>query len=404
MSLNNFITVKNAIKIIENRKFSFSTEYIPLEKSNRRILSENIEVLLNVPPFSRSAMDGYAVRAIDTSNSLPTNPTYLEVVDEIGAGENSKITLKPFETVKIATGAPMPSGSDAVIMHENTEESGSEIKIIEKVERHQDMALTGEDLKKGEVILKKGQILNPNQLALIASAGYSRINVVKKPVVNVINTGNELVDPTTNLEPGMIINSNKYALKGLVEDSLSVPIMSTCADDLEIMVKQLKSCLKECDVIITTGGTAISKGDIVVDAVEELGEILIHGVSIKPGKPFGFGIIDKKPVFMLSGYPVAAAVQFDIFVRDKLLNMQRINRKIELLNVKAGSDVRSAPGKYNVIRAWLNGETVTPIRTKAGINKSITQSNCYILTDENTGKVQKGEICQVLPYKNLNIC
>ena len=404
MSLNNLISVKKATEIIENIKFPLATQNIPLETAYGRVVAEDIRASLDAPPFDRAAMDGYAVRSKDTTQSSTENPVNLEVVDDIGAGESANLKLKPDQAVRIATGAPIPPTADAVIMKEHVEESDFQIKVTGRVTVHQDVALKGEDFHKGELLLNKGQSLNPNQIALLASAGCNHVKVIKKPLIGVINTGNELIEPTNDPEPNMIINSNKYALKGLIEECLAISCQSLSKDNLEDMIRQLKYTLERCDAVITTGGTAISRGDVVLEAVQELGTILLHGVSIKPGKPFGFGIIDGKPIFMLSGYPVAAAVQFDFLVRSTLFKMQGIKFKMNLKEFKLGSDLKSTGGKYTVLRAHLDNETVYPIRTKAGINKSITNSNCYLIIDEHTRKVKKGEICPVLRYKDLKIC
>jgi molybdopterin molybdotransferase len=382
MYSSNLIPVKNALQIIENIKITLNKESILLEEANTRVLAEDIEVLVDVPPFDRSAMDGYAVIAGNTSHASPSNPIYLEIVDEIGAGSVSKHALSNGQAIKIATGAPMPAGSNAVIMEEDIEQRDNKIKITKSVAFNRDVALKGEDLKKGEIILKEGQILGPHHLSVIASSGYDKVKVFKKPKIGVIITGNELVEPTAHLEPGKIPNSNRFALKGLVEESLAVPYIKHCKDDLHTMVNELQDYVEKVDVVITTGGTAISKGDVVVDATGKLGEVLFHGVAIKPGKPVGFGIINNKPVFMLSGYPVAAAVQFDIFTRNYILKMQNISKKFDLIKCTAGDDIRSAEGKCNIIRAKLEGDTVYPIRTKAGINRSVIMSNCYIFVDE----------------------
>lgn len=404
MSLNNLISFKTATKCIENLKFPLANQIIPLEVAYRRVVAEDITALLDAPPFDRAAMDGYAVQSQDTNGSSTENPVQMDVVDDIGAGESSNIKLNKNQAVRIATGAPIPTGSDAVIMKEQVEESSSGIIVTGKVNPHQDVALKGEDFQTGEMLLRKGQLLSPNQIALAASAGHQQLKVIKKPVIGIINTGNELIEPTINPEPDMIINSNKYALKGLVDECLATSHQYLCKDNLDDMINQLKDVLKKCDAIISTGGTAISKGDVVLEAVQELGEVLLHGVSIKPGKPFGFGVIDGKPIFMLSGYPVAAAVQFDFFVRPKLFKMQGIQFNMNLKEFMVGSKVKSGRGKFTVIRAYLDDETVHPIRTKAGINKSITNSNCYLIMDENTGKLEKGDFCPVIKYKDLKIC
>lgn len=399
------IPVKEAFKIIENIKTKPKKERITLEKANSRVLAEDITVLVDVPAFDRAAMDGYAIRAEDTSKASKTEPVHLKVVDEIGAGSVYPSILKRGEALRIATGAPMPQGSDAVVMHEHVKLSGNMIEIVTPLKAKKDVALQGEDLQKGKTILRAGQFLGPHHVALIASSGHKTVEVFKKPEIAVITTGSELVEPSKDLKPGKSINSNRYALKGLVEDALAVPHLTSCPDNMETLLGTLEHAAKNYDSVITTGGTAMSRGDLVVDAVNTLGEVLIHGVSTKPGKPVGFGVINRKPVFMLSGYPVAAAVQYDSFVRNYILRMQNIHKKFQLTECTAGSDIRSSKKKQNVIRANFNENegVVYPLKTKAGINKSIVLSNCYIIAEEGVGNIKKGEKCKILKYSSLKV-
>ena len=403
---SNMLKVQKTQEIIERFEFKVEKEIIDLKYGNSRVLAQEIIVMVNVPPFNRSAMDGYAVIADDVSNVLDSNPKYLKVVDAVSAGDISKHKLKSGEAIQIATGAQMPSGATAIIMDENVERVNEEIKVTSPVSYNNDVALLGEDLKKGELILSKGQILGAHHLSVIASAGYKEVEVYKKPNIGVIITGNELVEPSIDLKPGMIINSNRYALKGVIEDSRAKSYIVQCPDDREKLTDKVVKAAKEYDAIITTGGTAISKGDLIVGIIEELGEVLVHGVSIKPGKPFGFGIINETPIFMLSGYPVAAAVQYDIFVRNFILKLQNIFKEYNFIRTTAGENVRSSPDKYNVIRANFKEKenNVYPIRTKAGINKSILTSNCYIIAEEGTGKIKKGDKCWIMKYSSLKVC
>ena len=235
-----FIPVKEAFKIIENIKTEPKKERITLEKANSRVLTEDITVLVDVPAFDRAAMDGYAIRAEDISKASETEPVHLKVVYEIGAGSVYPSTLKKGEAVRIATGAPMPQGSDAVVMHEHMKLSGDVIEIDTPLNAKKDVALQGEDLKKGETILKKGQFLGPHHVALIASSGHKTVEVIKKPEVAVITTGSELVEPSKNLKPGKSINSNKYALKGLVEEAMAVPHLTSCPDNMETLLGKLE--------------------------------------------------------------------------------------------------------------------------------------------------------------------
>ena len=403
---SNMLNVQQTLKIIKKFNLTVEKEIIDLEDGNSRVLAQEIEVMIDVPPFNRSAMDGYAVLSNDLSSASESNLKYLKVVDEVGAGSISNHHLKSGEAIQIATGAQMPECADAIIMEEDVKRSEGKIRVISPVKYNNDVALLGEDLKKGEVILREGQILGPHHLAVIASAGYKEIKVYQKPQIGVIITGNELVEPSINIKPGMIINSNKYALKGVIEDSRAVSHIIQCQDNEKKLMNAVAAAVKKYDAVITTGGTAISKGDLIVGIIEELGEVSVHGVSIKPGKPFGFGIVNKTPVFMLSGYPVAVAVQYDIFVRNFIFKLQNINKEINMITCIAGENVKSSSDKYNVIRANFieNEGIVYPIQTKAGINKSILMSNCYIIAEEGVGKIKKGEECNILKYRSLNVC
>ncbi len=268
---SNMLNVQKTREIIDEFEITLEKEIIDLEDGNSRVLAQEIIVMIDVPPFNRSAMDGYAVITNDVSNASETNPKYLKVVDEVGAGNISKHHLKSGEAIQIATGAQMPSGADSIIMEEDVEKNKDNIQVISPVGYNNDVALLGEDLKKGEVILLNGQILGPHHLSVIASAGYKEIAVYKKPQIAVIITGNELVEPSIDIKPGMIINSNRYALKGVIEDSLAVSHIEHCEDNRKKLINQVIEATKKYDAVITTGGTAISKGDLIVGIIEELG-------------------------------------------------------------------------------------------------------------------------------------
>lgn len=404
MFLSELIPVKYALKIIDNIEVKLDIERISLKEAYNRVLAEDIESLLDSPSFDRSAMDGYAIKAEDTFGFSETNPAYFKVVDRIGAGDVSKVTLKSGETVKIATGAPIPKGADAVVMEEYTYEKNDKLEVSTTLTPGENVAPFGEDFKKGDELLRAGKLLSPHDIGLITSAGHDTVNVFKKPKICVITTGNELVMTKSEIKDAKIINSNYYTLKALVESTLAVPDVTHCVDDAEKVEEQIEKFLKSCDAIITTGGTAISKGDVVVDVVDGMGEVLIHGVAVKPGKPVGFGVINGTPIFMLSGYPVASMVQFDVFVRDALLKMQNIHRKPPIIKKIASRKITSALGRTEYIRAKIEGDFVSPLKIKgSGIIRSMVESDCYILIEENVEGINEGEECDVLLYDALKV-
>ena len=404
MFLSELIPVKDALKIIDSIEIKPDIERIPLEEAYNRVLAEDIKALLDSPSFDKSAMDGYAVKAEDTFGFSESNPAHLKVMDRIGAGDTSKIVLKQGEAIKIATGAPIPEGANAVIMEEYTYEENDNLEVSKTLFPGENVAPFGEDFKKGDELLKSGKLLRPQDIGIISSAGHDTVNVFKKPRIGVITTGNELVMSKSEIKGAKIINSNYYTLKALIESTLAVPELTHCVDDAQKVKEQIKRFLESCDVIITTGGTAISKGDVVVDVVDEMGEVLIHGVAIRPGKPFGFGVINETPIFMLSGYPVASMVQFDVFTRNYLLKMQNICKKFPIIKKIASRKVASTLGRTDYVRAKTDGNHVCPLKIDgSGIIRSMVESDCYILIEENVEGINEGEECDVLLYDSLKV-
>jgi molybdopterin molybdotransferase len=404
MFLSKLIPVKDALSIINTIEVKSDIQKISLEDAYNRVLAEDVEALFDSPSFDRSAMDGYAVKAEDTFGFSDSNPAHLKIVDRIGAGEKSQVTLKNGEAVKIATGAPIPQGADSVVMEEYTYEQDNILEVSTALTPGENVSPRGEDFKQRDMLLKTGKLLRPQDIGIITSAGYSEINVFKKPKIGVITTGNELVMPKSKLNEAETINSNYYTLKALVESTLATPDVTHCVDDARKVEEQIERFLKSCDAIITTGGTAISKGDVVIDVVNEMGEVLIHGTAIKPGKPFGFGVINETPIFMLSGYPVASMVQFDVFVRDALLKMQNIHRKLPIIKKRSSRKIASSLGRTEYIRAKIDGNSVSPLKIKgSGVIRSMVESDSYILIEENVEGIGEGEECDVLLYDSLKI-
>ncbi|MBW4256263.1 gephyrin-like molybdotransferase Glp [Methanobacterium subterraneum] len=402
MFLSQFTTPDDAKKIITDSLKTSAVEEIPLEKAYQRVIAQEVISTLNSPPFDRSAMDGYAILAEDSFSHSEANPFHLKVVDRIGAGEKSNLKLKSGEAIKIATGAPIPAGANAVVMEEYTHEEDDTLEVLTSVVPGENVSPAGEDFNKGDLVLKKGKLLGPAELAIIASAGFSKVKIFKKPKIAVLITGSELVMPKNILEGAEVINSNHFTIKSMVESCLAIPKVLHSIDSAELVEEIFEKLLDEYDALITTGGTAISKGDVVVDVAEKLGDVPIHGVSLRPGKPFGFAQIHGKPVFMLSGFPVAAMVQFDVFVRQALFKMQGLTFKPLLVQKKATRKIPSTLGRIDYIRAKIEGQMVRPLKIKgSGIIKSMVESDSYIIIPENLEGIEKGAECEVLPYHSL---
>ncbi|ACV25211.1 molybdopterin molybdotransferase MoeA [Methanocaldococcus fervens] len=360
-----------------------------------RISAEDIKSPIDLPYFNKAAMDGYAVKAEDTFGASETNPIILNLVD----GDE----IFPGEAKKVFTGEELPKNTDAVVMKEFCNEVDDFVEIYKSVHPNENVSRIGEDVKKGEVILKKGDVINPYHLNMLASLGIKEVKVYNLSF-GIIATGDELIslNEIKNIEKdikkikGKIINSNSYMLYGLVKNlGFNAKIYGIIEDDKEKLKKAIKTALNENDILLITGGTSVSERDITVETVKEIGDVLVHGVNIRPGKPFGFGMVNGKPVFMLSGYPVASAVQFELFIQRFFVKRKKI-----ILPLKR--NIASELGRVDFVRVRVDKE-VEPIRiTGSGVISSLIKGDGYILIPENVEGYEKGEFVDVYLTKIIS--
>lgn len=396
-------SVQNATKLIsENLKLT-DIEEISIHDAHKRVLAEDIMAFHDSPPFDKSAMDGFAVIAENTFGTSQSAPKELKIIDAIGAGDFTEKTVSEGEAIVIATGAPIPNGANAVIMKEYTTTDGDDLTIYSQVTPGENVSPKSEDIKKGEKILDKNTFIRYQELGLIASAGYDKVKVFKKPRVKVIITGNELVEPTKEeIDKAKIINSNQFTIKSMIEDSGAVAEIGHAGDSFDEVKEAILEASKDFDVIMTTGGTAISKGDVVLDVVDDIGEILFHGVAMRPGKPAGAGIVNDKVIFTFSGQPVAAMGQFDVFARKYLFEMQGRSFDFHVVKRESQLKVPSQLGRTDFIRAVSDDEYAKHVLNRgSGIIRSMVEANSYIIIDENDEGYQKGDIVDVVFFDSL---
>ncbi|WP_407374367.1 gephyrin-like molybdotransferase Glp [Methanobrevibacter sp.] len=403
MFLSKLDSVKNASNLIaENQKLT-GTEEISIYEAHKRVLAEDIMAFHDSPPFDKSAMDGFALIAEDTFGAGQSAPKQFKIIDSIGAGDFSDKTVSNGQAIVIATGAPIPDGANAVLMKEYTTEDGEDLTIYSQVVPGENVSPKSEDIKKGQKILDKNTFIRYQELGLIASAGYDKVLVYKKPKVKLIITGNELVEPTKEeIDKAKIINSNQFTIKAMVEDSGAVCDIDHAGDSYDEVKEAILNASKDYDVIMTTGGTAISKGDVVLDVIDEIGEILFHGVAMRPGKPAGAGIVNDKMVFTFSGQPVAAMSQFDIFARKYLFEMQGRSFDFNIVSRISELKIPSQLGRTDFIRAVSDNEHAKHVLNRgSGIIRSMVEANSYIIIDENDEGYQKDDIVDVVFFDSL---
>ena len=314
------IEISEAIKIIEREIDLLGSESIDLSDAIRRVLAENIIADTDLPPFDRSQMDGFAVLAADTKKA----PVTLKIAGESAAGRGWHHTMKSGDAVRIMTGAPVPAGADAVQKVELTKDLGDIVEIREPVQKGMAIVKKGAEIKKGSVVLTLGEVVTENMVAAIASFGYAKVKVLKRPRIAILATGSEIVDVSKKPGRDQIRNSNSVMLKVLAERAEAiVETFPIASDELSNLKSQIKIAIKSADILIITGGVSVGKYDLTKLALTELGgKIFFDKIKLKPGKPAVFSKINKTLVFGLPGNPVSAAVTFYLFVRMAILQMQ----------------------------------------------------------------------------------
>lgn len=376
-------------------------EEISLLKSWNRVLAENIIADMNIPPFNRSIVDGYAARAEDTFGADENSPVVLHVCGKVNIGELPKTIVKKEDVVEIATGAPMPKGADAVVMLEHTHRKGTSLTVTCAVAKGENLMKAGSDIKKGETLLKKGQLLGSREIGLLAALGKGQAKVYITPRISVLSTGPELIEPGSKLPPGKIYDINAYTLSAAVLESGGKPVyMGVYPDKAEELRRALMQALASSDMVVTSGAVSVGPKDIMPKTLGSLGEpgIILSGVAIKPGKPFTVASAVGKAVFSLPGHPTSALLTFILFVRP-LIQVMSGREAVKPPEVKAYASVRmfSAKGRRTFIMVKLkknNSEELIADLMPSGLSGAITtleRADGFVEIPENVQFIDAGD-------------
>ena len=377
-------------------------EEVPLQSALGRVLASNLTAVMDDPPFPRAAFDGYAVRARDTFGASRSSPIILKVIGEVKAGETPRVSVGEMEAVRIATGAQLPDGADAVLALEDSKELDGSVEVYKQVSVGTNVDPPGADFRKGEVFLEAGRVLGGFELLAIASQNITTVNVWKRPRVAVIATGDELVEPGTPLEQGKVVSSNRFMIEGLLKDVADVHYLGIVKDEEEAIMEAVRKAMKY-DAIVTTAGTSVGKRDLIPKVLEELGgEIIVHGIAIMPGKPTLLGLLDGKPFVGLPGYPVSASIvvmEVLLPVVDKMAGI-RGRRVWNTVKARLVRRIPSRPGIRHYVRVKLEGGSepyeAEPIRiTGSGIVSSLVKAQGIVVVPEDLEGYEKGELVEV---------
>jgi molybdenum cofactor synthesis domain-containing protein len=352
---------------------------------------------MDVPPFSRAGMDGYAVRAADTAEANRATPKTLDRIGVVYTGQVSGRVVEPGCCVEIATGAPLPEGADAVVMVEDTTSDGDgHIRIFTAVAPGQNVGRQGADISAGQTAIRSGDYLNASRIGAIAAIGLIEASVFAKPRVAILSTGNEIVDPGGPIEPGQIYDINRFTLTAVISEHGGVPEPHrTAADSLDDLRRAIDECL-EADMIVFSGGSSVGERDLVMDAIAARGKVLFHGVSIKPGKPTAFALIGDTPVFGMPGYPTSCLSNAYILLVPALRAMARLPpHRVKIVTLPLAARITSVPGKHQIYTVRIDGDRVSPAFKASGDITSMSLADGYIEIPADVEAIEAGTTVEV---------
>ena len=398
----------NSMSVAQARKYIrdylspvITKECLPLRSALGRVLAEDILSPCNVPNHDNSAMDGYAFNADDTNAG---GRTTLRVLGTAFAGKAFAGQAQRGECVRIMTGAVMPQGTDTVAVQEKVTVEGEQISFVDGPRRGQNMRYAGEDLKLGQVVLAAGHLMRPADLGLIASLGIGEVKVYRRLRVAFFSTGDELASIGQTLQPGQVYDSNRYTLYGMLSRlGVEVMDMGVVRDDPQLLEQALLEASSSADVILTSGGVSVGEADFMKQLLEKLGQVVFWKIAMKPGRPLAYGKVGKAHYFGLPGNPVSVMVTFYQFVRDAMLVLmgQATPAQTPLLNAICTDEIKKFTGRTEFQRGVLFVGSdrlwkVTPIGNQgSGVLRSMSEANCFIVLDENTGNVASGSTVPV---------
>ncbi|MEE8046076.1 MAG: gephyrin-like molybdotransferase Glp [Dehalococcoidia bacterium] len=392
-----------------------SVEDAQLVESMGQVLAEDLVASFDIPPLANSAMDGYAVRAADTQGASQESPVELPVTGVVAAGQLPDHALEAGTAIRIMTGAPVPDNADAVVPFEDTDElerreiggSHEAIAIRLQAETYDNVRGAGEDVEKGTTVFERGQILRAGEIGVIASLGHARVRAIRRPVVAIVSTGDELLEPGEAHQPGKIYNSNAFSIAAMVTRYGGVPrIMGIARDTVESLERALEKAL-DADLVVTSAGVSKGDYDVVKDVLSSKGEIALWSVRMRPAKPLAFGVLERKdgtkvPHLGLPGNPVSAMVAFEQFGRPAIRLMMG-KPQVDKPSVEAIMDdpIRNFDGRRVYARVYVYRDESGVYRARStgnqssGVLSSMAQANGLAICPDDIGMINAGETAKV---------
>jgi len=407
------VSLDEAMQILKQQFYAkpVGIEQVSLPQAHQRVLAKDVKAPLNVPPFSRSTVDGYAVKAESTFGADEEHPITLKLLGCVTIGKMPNIVVEEKTTVGIVTGAPLPSGADAVVMMEYTIQKNSLVSIYRPVSKGENVMEAGSDIRKGETAIKKDQTLSSRDVGVLSALGFTKVDVYKRPRVAVISTGAEIVEPGDPLPLGKIYDINAHTISAAVQEcggqSLNFGIIPDKIDELKAV---LKKALNSADIVITSGGVSVGPMDVVPKVLNMLGKpgVIISGIAIKSGKPTTIAIVDGKPIFSLPGHPTSSLLIFHILVRSIILKIAgRRQEPPFTLKATTSEKMFQAKGRrtfvmVNLIRDRAGKSLAQPVLLGlSGAITTLSKADGFVIIPERRQFINAGEEVTVYLFKPL---
>lgn len=373
------------------------TERVPIREAAGRVLAAAAVSTVDVPPFDRAAMDGYAVIAEDTFGAGRYEPKVLRAVEKVYTGQVPTRSLARGECTEIATGAPMPQGADAVVMVEETEKTGDdEVRVFTPVYPRQHVGRRAADIAEGQPLLDAGVLLTPSRIGALAATGLIDVEVFAKPRIAILSTGNEIIEPGRPLGPGQIYDINQFTLSAIIASHGGTAITGPTAPDSLPELKAALDAAAAHDVIVFSGGSSVGERDLILDALQQIGEVIFHGIAVKPGKPTVFGVLHGTPVFGMPGYPTSCLSNAYMLLVPLLRRMARLpEHRPTIVRVPLSRRVVSTTGRHQFYTVRIEDGQALPAFKASGDITSMAHADGYIEIPAHTDIVEAGEMVDV---------
>jgi len=394
------VPVKRAIEVAKSLATAPKSECISLNEAQDRVLAGDMASDIDIPGFTRSVMDGYAVRAADTAGAGESAPAILALKGRVLMGNSADYTIQPGECAYVPTGGILPEGTDAVVMAENTEPFGDSILIKKPAADGENVIRYNEDFKKGEIVLKKGRRLSAQDLGVLAAIGRAEVPVTKKPRIGILSTGNELVPVSQVPATGQVRDVNSFVIAAFVRDHGCVPVSyGIVRDDREAFGAALATAARECDAILISGGSSKDDRDMTAVVIAGMGKVFVHGVAIAPGKPTVIGRVGTVPAIGLPGHPAATFVVLVAIVRH-LLDGMTGNAAPDPVTIPAtlAMNVPSTKGREDFLRVSLKDGIATPLFGKSGLLNTLANSDGVLRVPAESEGFEKGSRVEIIPW------